>query len=379
MTYQDKLGVYRVGNLKFYSKLEAIEEMSRTGIHLHWDFNEAVFSSYNWTVEPLIPLEELYRQRAQQLRDQYDYIILMYSGGADCENILQTFVKNDIKLDEVTSFINYNATGDKNSWLNEEIFKTAVPTIQHIQSKHQNIRHRIIDITQWQTDYFSKTSSRYDWIYQTNYAFNPNVAARGDWISKTKDLVDLLYTGKKICVVWGIDKPRIVHTNKGLSLRFLDMIDSAAVVPSIRGEQAYTDELFYWTPDLPELIIKQAHIVKQYISGDVHTLPYITQIKSDLAFRNVDNKKYWLSREGMHRLIYPDWVPGRIECGKTPSLIFSNRDQWFFNMENENTIKKNWSTGLDKLWKMLPDYWKNDPNDISKSVKGCWSKDYYLE
>jgi hypothetical protein len=48
-------------------------------------------------------------------------------------------------------------------------------------------------------------------------------------------------------------------------------------------------------------------------------------------------------------------------------------------MENENPMKKNWITGLEKLWNTLPDCWKNDPNDISKSVKGCWSKDYYLE
>jgi hypothetical protein len=379
MHYKDKLGVYCVGDLKFYSKVEAIEMHAKTGIHPHWNFNEEVFSMYDWTQEPQISLEELYRRRAQQLRDQYDYVVLMYSGGADCENILQAFVKNDIKLDEAVSFINCDATGDKDSWLNEEIFKTAIPTIQHIQNKHQNIRHRIIDITKWQTDYFSTRASRYDWIYQTNYAFNPNVAARGDWISKTKDLMDLLSTGKKICVIWGIDKPRIVHTDKGLSLRFLDIVDSAAVVPSISGIQPYVDELFYWTPDLPELVIKQAHIIKNYINGDVHSLPYMTTEKSDLVFRLVDGKKYWLSRAGMHRLIYPDWTAGRVECGKTPSLIFSNRDRWFFNIEDHNPIKQNWSVGLEKLWRMLPDYWKNDPTDISKSVKGCWSKDYYLE
>jgi hypothetical protein len=83
MTYQDKLGVYRVGDLKFYSKLQAIEMSTKTGIHLHWDFNEAVFDSYDWTVEPKDSLVELYRQRAQQLRNKYDYIILAYSGGAD--------------------------------------------------------------------------------------------------------------------------------------------------------------------------------------------------------------------------------------------------------------------------------------------------------
>jgi hypothetical protein len=35
--------VYRLGDLKFYSKLEAIEMHAKTGVHLHWDFNEAAF------------------------------------------------------------------------------------------------------------------------------------------------------------------------------------------------------------------------------------------------------------------------------------------------------------------------------------------------
>jgi hypothetical protein len=87
MEYPDKLGCYRVGDLKFYSKLQAIEYMQKTGVHLHWDFNEAVFSSYDWTMEPQETILELYRQRAQQLRDRYDYIALFWSGGADSETV----------------------------------------------------------------------------------------------------------------------------------------------------------------------------------------------------------------------------------------------------------------------------------------------------
>ena len=49
---KDQFGVYRVGDLSFYSKIEAIEMHTRTGIHPHWDFNESVFSLYDWTKEP---------------------------------------------------------------------------------------------------------------------------------------------------------------------------------------------------------------------------------------------------------------------------------------------------------------------------------------
>ena len=62
----DRFGYYCVGNLRTYSKLEAIELHQRTGHHPEWCFNEAVFNSYDWKVEPQLPLQELYRQRAQQ-------------------------------------------------------------------------------------------------------------------------------------------------------------------------------------------------------------------------------------------------------------------------------------------------------------------------
>jgi hypothetical protein len=155
ISYPDKLGYYCVGDAKFYSKLEAIEHMTKTGSHLHWNFNEAVFSAYDWKSEPAESLGELYRRRAQQLRDQYDYVVLCYSGGSDSDNILHSFVDNDIRIDEVVSMINVEATGDRDSWLNEEIYKTAAPIVEELQ-KRQNFRYRVVDLTPMQIDFFSQ-------------------------------------------------------------------------------------------------------------------------------------------------------------------------------------------------------------------------------
>jgi hypothetical protein len=35
--------------------------------------------------------------------------------------------------------------------------------------------------------------------------------------------------------------------------------------------------------------------------------------------------------------------------------------------------------GIDKLWKLLPDFWKNDPNDINKGLMAQWSRTYFME
>jgi hypothetical protein len=376
--YPDPLGVYRIGNLKFYSKLEAIEFSTRTGQPIHWDFNEAVFSSYDWTKEPSESLSELYRQRAQQLRDRYDYIVLSYSGGSDSDNILHSFIDNDIKIDEVVSQINVQGTGDRNSWLNEEIYKTAIPAVSELQKK-QNFKYRLVDLTPIELDFFSTTENRYDWIYQMSMSWTPNNVSRKNWPARIAEWRTIIDSGKKLCIVCGIDKPRIAHIDGKFCVRFSDLIDVAATANSAAGNQDYSDELFYWTPDLPQLVIKQAHVIKNYFKGDIPSLPDVGLDKSDVAFCEYQGSKYWLSRDGMSRLMYPTWTPGSVVCGKPPSMLFSNRDTWFFAMQEQHPAKQAWAMGVDKLWKTLPNYWKNSPKEITKGVKLCISPNYWLD
>lgn len=377
---QDRLGYYRVGDLKFYSKLEAIEMHVKTGTHPHWDFNEAVFTSYDWTQEPAEDILELYRQRAVQLREKYDHIVLMYSGGADSTTVLESFVNNNIHVDEVASYINYEATGDRDNYLNAEIFRVSVNKIDQLKEKYPWLKYRLIDLTDLTLDLFGQHQTRFDWIYSMNMFFNPNAAARDQLALKIKEWADIIHAGKRFCIVWAHDKPRIQHENGVWTFRFIDLIDNGPTVKSISGQNPYADELFYWSPDLPKIVIKQCHLIKNYLSTDqVKDLPFVSLEKSDLAYRTINGVRYWLSNHGVHRLIYPNWDIHTFSNGKPSSIIFSDRDFWFYNIENQNHLKKNWAVGLDKLWKMLPDYWKNDPNDINHGLKACWSRNYYLE
>jgi hypothetical protein len=377
---QDKLGCYRIGDLKFYSKLEAIEMHTKTGIHPHWDFNEAVFSSYDWTVEPSENILELYRQRAVQLREKYDHIVLMYSGGADSTTMLESFVNNGLHVDEVASYINYDATGDKDNYLNAEIFRVSINKIDQLKEKYPWLKYRLIDLTELTLDLFGQSETKFNWIYDMNMFFNPNAAARDQLALKVKEWADIIHAGKKFCIVWAHDKPRIQHENNRWTFKFIDLIDNGPTVKSISGQNPYTDELFYWSPDLPKIVIKQCHLIKNYLSNElITTLPFVSQEKSDLAYRTINGVKHWLNNHGVHSLIYPNWDIDTFSNGKPNSIIFSDRDIWFYNIENENHIKKNWAVGLDKLWKVLPDYWKNTPDDLNNGLKACWSKEYYLE
>ena len=377
MPHSDTLGVYRINQLKFYSKLEAIEMHTKTGIHPHWDFNEAVFSSYDWTTEPEENILELYRQRAQQLRDQYDYIVLFWSGGADSDTVLRSFVDNQIKIDELVSYSNYHASNDKTDLMNSEVFFRTIPRYEQLRSLYPWLKFRVVDLSEFTVDHFNE-SNKFDWIYKANMMLTPNCVARDGIGMKIKEWADMVHAGKKLCLLWGHDKPRLFHDNNRYCVRFLDIIDNGPTVSSIAGQQPYSDELFYWTPDLPKLIIKQAHLIKNYLESNFKTSPFVSLKKTYLAYKTHQECKYWLNNHGLHNVIYPHWDISTFDPGKTPSTVVSPRDRWFFDLEESNISKEIWRQGIEKIFQTLPNYWKNDPNDYSAGIKACWSRDYYL-
>jgi len=57
----------------------------------------------DWTKEPKESFKELCRQRAEQIRDTYDYVIVYFSGGSDSTTVMNAFLDNGIKIDEVVT------------------------------------------------------------------------------------------------------------------------------------------------------------------------------------------------------------------------------------------------------------------------------------
>lgn len=100
-------GYYKFGNKIYLSRQDMLDDamllLSKNYSLplMQFIFNEEVFDKIDWTIEPSFSLKELYTQRAQQLRDDYDYLILSYSGGSDSHEILGTFLENNIFIDEI--------------------------------------------------------------------------------------------------------------------------------------------------------------------------------------------------------------------------------------------------------------------------------------
>ena len=374
---QDRFGFYRVGDMKFYSKLEAAHAHERFGQKMSWEFNDAVFSTYDWKIEPTETLEELYKQRAQQIRDKYDYVVLWFSGGADSNNILNAFINNDIKIDEVASMVNIDATKDKMTWLNAEIFTVAADKVERARLRQPGLVHRHVDLSKMMMDHFSHREAKFDWIYEMNGYLGPNNVSRRDIKMKVPEWAKMIEAGKRVVFIHGIDKPRLFQVKDHYYFRFADLIDTA-VSPSMQmmNRPWEFDELFYWSPDVPKIVIKQAHILKKFAKGltetssDITTDPNPTQIL-------VNNNKYSIHLNAIHSLIYPGWYPVPYQV-KAPSLLFTPRDEWFYKLPDSDPAKYAWKTGLFEIWKRFPDKWKKDPSDMTKGFVPLFSKAYDL-
>lgn len=376
----DQFGYYTVGStFKTYSKLAAIEEMARTGIHLDWNFNREVFESYDWKQEPVESLTELYRQRAQQIRDSYDYVVLFYSGGADSWNILNTFLSNNIKIDEIAHC--WSLEGDNNyySYFNEEIYRVAIPNTLRIQQEHPDINHRIIDISKIINSMYLDKDTKFDFIYQSNSLLSPNGLARSYLREHVKDYANLIASGKRVAFVWGTEKPRLVIKDGKYACQFVDMFDNTVSnrLQSIAVDRGYYDELFYWSPDAVPIIIKQCHIVKQVLTIGQENDPWLGQQPTPYG----KTKRYsrWLTNDGLHSLIYPGWNVNTFSNGKNSQPVIGPRDQWFWQQNaHASPGLQVFRRGIKKIFDTIGPYWYNDSTNWKRGLKGCINE-YYIE
>jgi hypothetical protein len=360
---KNRFGYYTVGKYHTYSKLDAIENSKKTGNTVVWHFNDEVFDNVDWTHDPEPSLWDLYSLRAQQIREKYDYLVLFYSGGADSNNILNAFVRNGIHLDEIIQWTNYEATGDKNNNWNAEVFRVAAPTTTKIIDDYKlKTRHRLVDMSKLLTTLDKTIPEEEEWIYGKNSYFSPNMRASTLMRRNTRDYQELIDQGKKVCFVWGCEKPMIINTYNSINKKYVpavifqDRVDHCVSVrDQVENLEWVHDELFYWTPDLPLLPVKQAHAINNFFKTATKDHPFLTTERQTWGSTQIDGKFYYLTANGLNQLIYPYWDPDTFSIGKNPSVVISARDYWL--MDNNNTIKKMTMHALGKTQKIAGDHW----------------------
>ena len=267
---KNDIGYYNVGDQKFGNKYDAVMYAQRTDQDVTWHFFDEVFDKVDWTVEPELSLNELYRIRAQQIRDTYDYLIVFCSGGADSNNVIRTFLNNNIHVDEVMGIAPMNGLNnwefDKNNLSEDNTISETkyamFPLFDEIAAKNPNIKLTI-------NDYFNDVIDKKDeqWTYEACGNIVTVLTSHFTDIARFKHIDQLIQQGKRIGLVYGTDKPIVrIDNNNDLYFIFADSGINYLNMPEDRQTPNVDRVLFYWTPDLPELLVKQAHVVHKAIS-----------------------------------------------------------------------------------------------------------------
>jgi len=386
---RDRFGFYKVGNLKLYSKIEAIEVQQRTGIWPQWDFNQSFFSAYNWKVEPKENLKELYARRARQIRNDYDYVVIFFSGGADSTNILNTFVQNNIKIDEVATYNYLSAESDPNSVFNCEQVKVSYPYLKRLEQQGIKFKHRPIDLSNMVAKVLTDKKYLLERAYWSNSHWGVSHLAKSYIRETIPDYQKIMESGKRLVFVWGSEKPRLYQEQGRYCLKFLDMLDPALSGRTrlLNRENEY-DELFYWAPESVDIICKQGHILKNFFK--IHNIltedEYYKKIKKNNYKELVlpDIKEIFASKKTedgltyrnlINVLIYPDFDPGIFSIGKQFGMVYSARD----SVWNEDNFYKCQYEYLFQHLSTIDKKWWNDPADLKKGLKLCVSPPYSLE
>ena len=264
-------GEYCVGGVRFLCKYDALVFATKTDQAVTWDFNDGVFSCFDWTVPVPEGIDELYKRRAQQLRDKYDYVSLFFSGGLDSTNVLHAFIDNDICLDEIVMYkprFHVYDSGSSTPGFNlfSELEFAALPHLQkHIEGKGIKVRsiffEDVLDTLLRNNTYVSQFH-KLSFLSASNLARVAMAVTDSDW----RNLYD---AGKNVAHIQGADRPFLTKQGLEYTFAFNDAVSSFSFEPAEVSETSEKlkahqhHEWFYWTPDLPKLAIKQAQLTKQ--------------------------------------------------------------------------------------------------------------------
>lgn len=265
---KDEIGYYIVNEKKFDNKFEAVLFAQETNSKLDWYFFDDILNKVDWFTEPEENLDHYYRIRAEQIREKYDYVIIFCSGGSDSTNVIKTFINNNIKVDEVIGIApleglknwKYHKTNYSSLNTISETKFALFPLLDELSSKH-GIKTTILD-------YFNQMIKYKDeeWTFNSSGNIVTTLTSHFTDITLLPHVMKIIESGKKVALVYGTDKPLIRISPVG---QMMFVIGDGGInylnMPKHRSFPNLDRVLFYYTADLPKMMVKQAHVVGKVI------------------------------------------------------------------------------------------------------------------
>jgi hypothetical protein len=302
-----------------------------------FNYHDEVWSDCDWVTEPPESIDYYYREQAQRIRDEYDYVILCYSGGYDSTNILETFYYNNIKLDKIVIQGSFNQDKYNNDDTNHsgELYLNAFPYIKDLGLDS------IVQLVDFSKDYGSPEKlSLYNygqnWIEEIGLRFSPH---NWFWRDLHQYVVPDSMSDKKVAIIFGRDKPHLMYQNgkPGFWFRDIPVCDYGNMNEKVNGIDRIS---FYWDPNYTKILIKQVHMLhRAYPERFTDYRPIPEDGLPHKQLYNSDKIVYNLRRP----LIY--------KSPKTKTLILAKRDSFLENHKNTK-IYDLYNLGVEQINKI---------------------------
>jgi hypothetical protein len=314
---------------------------------IEWVFHDDIYAKYDWSIEPTESLDELYDRRARQLREKYDYLVLSFSGGSDTNNIVESFIRQGLHIDEIvtnhisqvtksTTILNTSNTQSSNFAAEHEL--QTVPRLHYIHTNLPRTKITVLDVSgvvfdgikddvSWVLDKNDHLSVGQ--LFRYNYFHFGNMKRQFD-----KDL--------KVAIITGTDKPRTYIKDDTFYLYFQDSVANITTIDDFNKDYTnITNELFYWSADSAPMICKQAHVIKRWLEANPDKQDY---------WRNITAEKIRLYHERFLRpLLYTNWDNSWFQADKSTNWWHTEFDTWFRTDKEFEQKYKLWQQGITWL------------------------------
>jgi hypothetical protein len=374
-----ELGYYSCNSQLFTSKIQACIYGTKSKFPVKWHFNDDVFDNYPWHIEPAENLDELYNKRAREIREKYDYVMLAFSGGGDSNNVLESFLRQGLLIDEIVT----NVMGDCNSvtildpnvienWNEAAEFKfQTLPRLQYVKNVSPKTKITTLDLSTYVLKFFNEQKDE-SWLNFTKERLNVSGLLRHNFIhfNEVRKQFD---KGKKIAMVLGIEKPRTyIGSDGNFYIRFTDRATNLVTVAEYYQE--YTNskvEYFYWSKDSTQILAKQGHVIKKWLMA-------FPQYQTLWQGATLTPERFRIVHERLLRsLLYTTWNDSWYQSDKATKDWYSEFDDWFIKGHEGNTAHHVWLEGLSYVQNNLSPYIKLDAAGKADGLIS-YSHDYCL-
>jgi len=375
------LGYYSCNNLEFDSKIKACVYASQVNKPLNWHFNNEEFNRFDWTIEPEETLDQLYDRRSREIREKYDYVILSYSAGSDSHNILESFLRQGLLIDEVV--VNHMSkanrltvldTSIRGSWnASAEFELQTIGRLQYIKDQSPKTKITVLDLSDNVFDTLRKAGNA-SWVETSREPLNVSGATRYNY-TYFKEVRNQFDRSKSICVILGIEKPRTYIEKNKFYILFSDKSANIASASDhlIEYDNA-TVEYFYWAPSALPILCKQAHVIKKWL----RVYPQYQPLWSPVDLIDLFTKHRLIHERMYRKIIYTTWNDSWYQADKSTKDWNNEFDDWFSSLYNDTPEFKIWQEGINYVAENAKNYVVTGKRDGVVSGLTTFSNKYLI-